>query len=604
MRAFVAAVAVLGPLAPVVAAHSQLVSSTPGSGEVVATPPSEIVLVFSEPIDASHTSLDLLDSAGRAIATGIGSRDPSGPNTLDAAVPALGQGTYTVDWRALSAADGHSTSGSFSFGVGDVDAGALPIDVGAGGGDLHAGHDAGQILVEVQGRTLSDAGFMLAFGLLVVALAVLAPAGGLGSGPVRAQVVALLVAAAAAIVLGLSAGSAPGLDPVGYLLASRSGGLLVDRAVVGLVGATAAAVLLRVGRPRAALVVAGIAGVAGIVLIAFGGHPAGTGNVGPIADLLVHLGAASIWIAGVAALAGLVAADASNARRLLPAVVPRFSALALVSVALVAGTGVYLAWLETGDLTTIDSQYAVALLAKVGLVGVALVLGALNLVGRGSLERRLGGFGPRIGLEVLVLAGVLVATANLASGSPPGPERPVPLEPAVAANRSPVAADLAVEPGRPGPNAWWVTVPSGATVASVDLRLDRLDVLGAENVVHLRPVPTEPGKWIATGGLLPADTRWEATVVLTSANGEIGRTSFAFDVDGSGIAAGRAGLPIDPALALAAALAIAAVVGLSFALAGGALPGVERLAGRRALLGGGVAGAALAIALVIGTMAR
>ncbi|HEY3524251.1 MAG TPA: copper resistance CopC family protein, partial [Candidatus Limnocylindrales bacterium] len=451
-----------GPLAglvPAADAHSELLSSTPGSGEVLADPPDRVVHVFSEPIDPAHTSLDLLDANGTAIATALGERDPASDTTLVAPLPALGQGTFTINWRALSAADGHSTSGSLSFGVGNVAAGSLPLDVGGSGGDLHAGHDAGQILVEVQARTLSDLGFMLAFGLLVVMLAVVRPAGLVVRGVLQAQVGGLAVGGVSAIVLGLSAGSAPGLDPIGYLLGSASGGLLVDRFVLAVAIAAVAVALARLGRRAAAEVLAGIGGAAGLGLIALGGHPAAAGP-GPLANIAVHVGAAAVWVAGVAALAGLAVARADSIGSWLPALVPRFSALAVVAVALAAATGVYTAWLETGDLTTVDSQYAVALIVKVVLVAGAVVLGAFNLFGRGGADSRLGGFARRIVVEGLILAGVVVATANMASGSPPGPERPVPLAASTHAGSvaaaSGIAPSLAVEPGRPGPNAWWV----------------------------------------------------------------------------------------------------------------------------------------------------
>jgi copper transport protein len=597
--------------------HSQLVSSTPGSGEVVASAPSQIVLVFSEPVDGAHTSLDLLDSKGATIATGLGAPVTSAPTTFVANVPALGEGTYTVTWQALSAADGHSTSGSFSFGVGNVAAGSLPLDVGGTGGDLHAGHDAGQILLEVQGRALSDGGFMLAFGLLSVAAVVVGPAGFVVAGIVPTQLAALAVGAVSAILLGLAAGASPGLDPVGYLTSSRSGGLLVDRALVAVVGIVVASIAARLGRRRLATVLAGTAGAIGILLIALGGHVAAADHAAPVAGvatIAVHVGAASIWLAGVAALAGLAIARPTSIRTWLPAVVPRFSALALVSVALVAGTGAYIAWLETGDLTTVDSQYAIALLAKAALVLGALVLGAVNLLGRGGPDRRVGGFERRIVIEAVILGGVLVATANLASGSPPGPERPVPLAASApagiaatggSATASAIVPTLAVEPGTPGPNAWWVTVPAAAGADGIELRLDRLDrSAGAENVVRLRALPGSPGTWVATGALLPTGSRWGATVVASARGRELGRSTVAFAMGTSGLVAGRAGLAIDPGLGLAVLLVAASVLALSFALAGGRLPLVEGVAGRRALVGGGLVGACLAIVLAVGAMTR
>ena len=55
------------PLGPVVAAHSQLVSSIPGAGEAVDTPPTELRLQFSESIAAGYTSFDLLDGTGKTL---------------------------------------------------------------------------------------------------------------------------------------------------------------------------------------------------------------------------------------------------------------------------------------------------------------------------------------------------------------------------------------------------------------------------------------------------------------------------------------------------------------------------------------------------------
>ena len=67
--------------------HSQLVSSSPGSGDTLTAPPTEIRLVFSEPIDPRYTSLDLVDGTGRAILVGAGAPDPSDGRILVAPIP-------------------------------------------------------------------------------------------------------------------------------------------------------------------------------------------------------------------------------------------------------------------------------------------------------------------------------------------------------------------------------------------------------------------------------------------------------------------------------------------------------------------------------------
>ena len=105
------------PLGSVVAAHSQLVSSIPGAGQAVDTPPTELRLQFSESIAAGYTSFDVLDGTGKTLILTAGHVDATDDHLLVGALPALGPDTYTVDWRALSAADGHVTEGAFTFAV-------------------------------------------------------------------------------------------------------------------------------------------------------------------------------------------------------------------------------------------------------------------------------------------------------------------------------------------------------------------------------------------------------------------------------------------------------------------------------------------------------
>src|SRR5438045_8154083 len=87
--------AVAGP-AGAVFGHSELVSSSPGAGDVVAAAPTQIRLVFSEPIEPRYSALDLLDPVGRTLLLNAGSVDPSDRHVLVAAVPALPDGSYTV----------------------------------------------------------------------------------------------------------------------------------------------------------------------------------------------------------------------------------------------------------------------------------------------------------------------------------------------------------------------------------------------------------------------------------------------------------------------------------------------------------------------------
>ena len=86
----------------------------------------EIVIEFNEPVVPDLSRIDLLTQAGDAIETGeLTAVDDN--HTLKVGVPNLEEGAYLVSWQVLSAVDGHTTSGTFSFGVG-VEAIAIASD--------------------------------------------------------------------------------------------------------------------------------------------------------------------------------------------------------------------------------------------------------------------------------------------------------------------------------------------------------------------------------------------------------------------------------------------------------------------------------------------
>src|SRR5215210_2173437 len=51
-------------------AHASLLESSPTSGQVLQTAPEQIVLSFSEPVDASFGAIRLYDSDGDKVGTG------------------------------------------------------------------------------------------------------------------------------------------------------------------------------------------------------------------------------------------------------------------------------------------------------------------------------------------------------------------------------------------------------------------------------------------------------------------------------------------------------------------------------------------------------
>ena len=168
---------------------------------------------------------------------------------------------------------------------------------------------------------------------------------------------------------GVQAAAGATTDYLAYATVSRSGVLLAVRLVVALLAGLLAVGLTRSNHPARALAVAGLAGAGEIGLIAAGGHAAAFSSPLPVVVDIVHVGSASIWLGGLVALGGLT--DFGGRPRLAPEVlrglIRRFSAVALVSIALVTATGVYAAWIEIGDFSAIRSAYDLNLVVKIGV---------------------------------------------------------------------------------------------------------------------------------------------------------------------------------------------------------------------------------------------
>ncbi len=245
-------------------------------------------------------------------------------------------------------------------------------------------------------RALFFAGLLLAAGAASFGLAV-----------GRERSTGLLLLTGLALAAGGAAwlaSSAPG--------STRFGDAYAVGAAVAAAGAALAVAALRVPRliraaEGAALVLVLVPAVAGHSLDA--GQPA---LLEATADAL-HVTAASVWVGGLAAL--LLTLRGAHGREYAR----RFSSLALISVGVLAATGVVRALDElstVGQLTT--TGYGRALLVKTALVVAALLLAwrsRSRLLGAGgapTMERSVAG-------ELTLLAGAVVAVAFL-TALPPG----------------------------------------------------------------------------------------------------------------------------------------------------------------------------------------
>jgi copper transport protein len=416
----------------VASAHATLQSTTPSFGNEIESTPALIRLRFDQHVKVLPGSIKVLNGAGRNFALPAQVQGRS----VVAGVAHLKAGAYTVRWRAISA-DSHVVSGVWTFGL-RVPAPAVANAYGAGG------PTTSEHIV----RWLWFLGLALAIGAVGFRLICLR-----GQDVPLALERKLVVAAGLGVVVALQAGiaafslrSEDALQlPLGDFLygdlspmaATRFGHAFV---VMTLAFALVLALLyLSWLLDRSDLLVPAFAlSLIFVGGLSWSGHDAvdaGSSWKTAIADW-VHIGAASLWIGGLATMAGLVWFGAPQLRR---AAFTNFSQLATVLIALVLAAGTYLSIVRLPHLHDLwTERYGQVLLVKIGLVCFALLWGAFHkFVVLPALDRADTGFLTRIGRslagESLVGVAVLLVAAVLVDSKPPA--QPAPRSPATVATR-------------------------------------------------------------------------------------------------------------------------------------------------------------------------
>ena len=589
-------------------AHAELVTSSPGAGEVVAEPPAELVLVFSEPLESGFSAVDVADAAGVPVVADAGTVDASDDHQLRVDLAPLADGVYTVTWRSLSAADGHDAAGFFTFGVGDVTA-PLPS-----GGGAHGSGDRDWLAAA--GRWVGYVGLLAGLGLPVIALTVLRRRLRTNALRVVAGLMALSGAAALVMLLGSAITTAQG-DLSGYLLGSRNGSLQLARAAVMVAGAVAVW-LLAARLPVRASATAAAAGLGAAILLAASGHAAGLAGLAPILGQVVHVGAVAVWLAGVASLLVSVARPGSLVAHPPPMrlLVPRFSSMAIAAIGLVVMSGFYASWSQTGALLEFGTPYGEVLLVKLGLAAAALAIGALNYFDGGRGIQLVVGVRTRLVAEVSTAAAILLASALLSTTPPLEDARGVAIQPVPDAFGNVLPGmRLELSPGRPGVNRVTVTAVGALGTVPMELALDSLDG-GSQTRIALRHIggasmPNMPGMehgssgepgedhWVADAVVLPAGSSWNASVrILNQLGGsEVSRQRYAFAMGDNAVAQGLLGGPVNMGLGFAALLLVGGSGGVGLGIGRMRLPRCDATASRIALIGGGTVAVVLGLAI-------
>jgi copper transport protein len=520
-------------------AHASLVGTTPASGAVLDRSPGRVVLRFDEPVATVAGSIRVFDSQVERVDSGAVEKPTS--NSVSASIPEdLGQGTYVVAWRVLSA-DSHPIRGAFAFSIGEPVASSEDIvrEVLDREADSQA-VDTGLAVVRFLGLAL----ILLSVGGAFVLGYVADPAAlqGRWHWPVLA-IVGLLLALDSAAWIALTGVKAAGFGLGEIFTWSLSRDILdTDFGKVWVLRGGVARAQTRGGRgasrrrsaPDVALL---FLGSAIAVTPALSGHARIEGTLGILSDV-IHVLAAGIWAGGLAFLALLLVEAGGDRWSLAGTIVPRFSTVAVVAVGALIAAGLASGYLEVRSVEGIwSTTYGRLLLAKVVLLLPLLALGAFN--NRVSVPRLRAGasdtasrraFARAVTSELLILLTVVGVTAALVAEPPAkaqaaGASGPVSREGRV----GPYDYTLTVDPARVGSNAVHVyLLDSSGQLAAVD----ELTLAGTLPAVDVGPLelelsPAGPGH--ATGvAQLPLPGDWQLD--LHARMGEFDEWSTVIDV--------------------------------------------------------------------------
>lgn len=522
-------------LVPAIAgAHAYVVKSNPAPGAIVKTEPAKVTVVWDEAITTGSggpkAALGVFNGAGKHVDT----RDvehPAGDTLTVALRPHLPDGTYTVGWKVTSA-DTHIVSGAFTFSIGKASAG---------------GGIASKLLASERVPPAITDGFAVVrfLNLLLILLC----AGGAASvvfvfpdadPTLRRRLLGVLVSCGALLavvaVLGTPFEAAEqngtslwrGFDAlaISSVRHLQFGEVWLARAWLGVIIAALAFTLEQwsaARRAREALLL--LAAAAAALTPSAAGHADVDGPLTFIVDAL-HVMSAAAWGGGLTFLAiALLLTRRRDRWPLAARAVPRFSTIALGSVAVLLAAGAANAYLEVRAFRGfVDSTYGALVLVKIGLAFPLLALGAFNnrvsvprlraSINSADVRRR---FVRAIGAELLVFVAIIGVTAVLIDEAPAKNAVALSAGPfSTTTTVGPFHASVRVTPDREGAN--------DITIALTNRRGHPADVaqvsVNASLPSHsLGPLeyPTKAlgrGKFEATAAVLQISGSWQIQLVV------------------------------------------------------------------------------------------
>ena len=537
-----------GALVTPVQAHALPVRTVPPANAVLPRPPAQIEIYFNQAVDPTFSKIKVLDENGNRVDAGDVTLDPADNTHLVVTMQPVKDGVYTVVWTALSAADGHQTTGSFPFAVGNENATALASAPQASG-------SASLTAPEVISKSLLYLAIAALTGSILFSNLVWKPSlRQAGIPALRVQQVGdyprntRRLAMAAVILLlatdifsiplqaGLASGQVilPPWDPrlAAILFTTRFGALALARLGLGF----AAAGLLLPPENRWNRWAGLLACLALALTFSLESHAAdAAAPFLPVLADCIHLAAVSVWVGGLyhflAALRSTRSLPVADRTRLNAHLIPHFSTMALVSVGSLTLTGLYSAILRVGTFQTLFSTtYGQALIVKLALAIPMIGLAAVNLLHTSPRMRRAAsqpGGSPRLlaRFQKLLTGEVILGTLILVwvgvfTSLPPAQSSAAPTGFQQTAQVDDLSVSLYIAPARVGVNTFTVMILSNGqhvnNAQEVDLEFN--SVSGRVPSSKAQMVALGPGMYNLKGSYLGTPDQWQIQVVTLRPN--------------------------------------------------------------------------------------
>ena len=552
-------------------AHANLADADPAPNSVLEAPPSRITVWFTEPLEPSFSTIEVLDSQGTRVDNDDSAVDPRDPTVMYVTVrDDLPNGTYTVAWRNLSTVDGHTIRGTFFYSVGE------PLSAQP---SYLPSVPALQSPAEPFMRWAVLLGGLTVLGVLMLWLVVLRPPLVSMSDTedlvarvrdrtdkiaIAGIVVALLGSVGHLLVQASSVHEVSLLEtlgePINFVITQTEWGrgwLQRTSLLIGAFGPILALLRLRHRpshrRDTALWISTFLVTALAMATLSATSHGAATPGIELAATVTdyIHLLAAAFWVGGLFGLALFLPvifshAPAGNGRQVILAVLPRFSLVAGLSVGALAVTGLYSAWAHVTVIPALVVPYGQVLVLKTALVAVLLIFGATNLLWltpairanhrAASLLRR------TVTAEAVVGVLVILAAAYLTSLEP---ARQVASRQGIGVPQSLSFQDTAeganidveIEPGQVGTNTVTVTLTDRlgdriTNSSGVDVRLTYLDADLGEGLLSTER--SGEGSYLATEVPINIAGPYQLEVAVRRPDTFDARTAFRFEVASGG----------------------------------------------------------------------